>query len=77
MRYLYLVILGLMLNTACSKTDAPEANIHAPSGVPANASIKLKDGSYCFSKLYNRDVTDVQLTILGSAVTGKMNRLPH
>ena len=82
MRYLLLVIFSLFLLVACNKSDAPEANIHEPSGVPVvienNAtSNNIKDGTYCFSQLFNRDVTDVQLTILGSAVTGKMDWFPY
>ncbi len=77
MRYIYLAILCSLLLTACGKTDAPEANIYAPSGVPAMMSNNIKDGTYCFSKLFNQDVTDVELTLLGSAVIGKMDWIPY
>ncbi len=80
MRHLYLAIFSLFLLSACSKTDAPEANIHAPSGVPGKADIVelyMQDGTFCFSKRFNQDTTDVQLTILGSAVTGKMDWIPY
>ncbi len=82
MRQLLSVIFSLFLLVACNKTDAPEANIHAPSGMPILtsdnvASNNIKDGTYCFSKLFNRDVTDIQLTILGSTITGVMNWLPY
>ena len=82
MRHLILSVFSLFLLVACNKTDAPEANIHAPSGVPIvienNAtSDNIKDGTYCFSQLFNRDVTDIQLNILGSAVTGKMDWVPY
>ena len=45
-----------------------------PNSVTSN---NIKDGTYCFRKLFNRDVTDVQLTIVGDAITGSMNRLPY
>ena len=87
MRQLLSVIFSLFLLAACNKTDAPEANIHAPSEAPVIASDNvipnsvtsnnIKDGTYCFSKLFNRDVTDVQLTIVGDVITGSMNRLPY
>ena len=77
MRHLLLVILSLISLIACNKTDAPEANIHAPSGVPVKSSNSLQDGTYCFSKLFNQDVTDVRLTIIDSAVTGKMDWVPY
>ncbi len=81
MPHLLLPIFSLFLFTACGKTDAPEANTHASSGVPVaitsnRASNNIQDGTYCFGKLFNQDVTDVQLTILGSAVTGKMDWIP-
>ncbi len=82
MRYTFFVIFCLFLLTACNKIDAPEANTHAPSTAPEKTtneatSITLKDGTYCFSKRFNQDVTDVQLTILGSAITGKMDWIPY
>lgn len=82
MSHLLLPIFSLFLFTACGKAGTPEANTHASSGVPVAitshmASNNTQDGTYCFSKLFNQDVTDVQLTILGSAVTGKMNWIPY
>lgn len=82
MRYLFFTIFSLISLVACNKTDAPETNINKPSGVlvsiPNNeTSNNLKDGTYCFSKLFNQDVTDIQLTILGSTVTGKMDWVPY
>ena len=77
MRHLYLAIFCLFLLTACNKTDAPEANIHAFSGVPVAMADNIKDGTYCFSKHFNQDVTDVQLTISGKVVTGKMDWVPY
>jgi hypothetical protein len=76
MRQLLSAIFSLFLLAACNKTDAPETNIHAPSGASIIVSNIVKDGTYCFSKLFNRDVTDVQLTIAGDTVTGKMDSVP-
>lgn len=76
MRQLYLAIFSLFFLIACNKTDTPEPNIHEPSGVPIkkhNEVNYMQDGTFCFSKLFNQDVTDVQLTILDGAVTGKMD----
>ncbi len=80
MRCLYLAIFGLLLLTSCNQTDAPEANIHVPSGLPVkadNAVAYMQDGTYCFGKLFNQDVTDVQLVISGNIVTGKMDWVPY
>lgn len=74
---LSLIIFAILLLIACDKKDALQANNHAPAGVPIKTLNILKNGSYCFSKLFNQDVTDVQLTILGSAVTGKMDWIPY
>ena len=92
MHILLLAIFSSFLLAACNKTDTPEPNIHEPSGAPIvdsgnvqsdNATsnnvtlISLSDGTYCFNKLLNQDVTEVQLTILGNAVTGTMNWIPY
>jgi hypothetical protein len=82
MRYPLLAIFVLISLDACNKSDAPEANIHARSGLPVviannETSSDIKDGTYCFSKLFNQDVTDIQLTILGRSVTGKMDWIPY
>ena len=83
----FLLIFILFLLNACDKRDAPPANNYAASGdsiktlnateSKSKASNSLKDGVYCFSHHYNQDVTDVQLTILGSTVKGIMNWIPH
>lgn len=82
MHIILLAIFSLFLLSACNKTDTPQPNNQAATGVPVLTSNNvtsnsLSDGTYCFSKLFNQDVTDVQLTILGSAVTGKMDRIPY
>ena len=77
MRHLFWVIFSLFLLGACNQADTPQANNHATSAEPVATINKLQDGTYCFTKLYNKDVTDVQLTILGSAVTGTMNWIPY
>src|SRR5688500_7611429 len=77
MRQLSLAIFSLFMLAACDKTDAPEANIHEPSSVPVITSNNIKDGTYCFNKLFNQDVTTVALTIAGNAVSGRMDRVPY
>ena len=73
---LLLVIFSLLSLVACTQTDAPEANKYAPPDV-SNISNNIKDGTYCFSKRFNQDVTDIQLSIVGSAVTGRMDWVPY
>ena len=92
MHILLLAIFSLFLLLACNKTEVPQPNNQAATGVPVvnseNAqsdyatsnnvtSNSLPDGTYCFNKLFNQDVTEVQLTILGNAVTGTMNWIPY
>lgn len=80
MRHLLLPILSLFLLFACNKPDAPDTHTHAPSGLPIKADNEvsyIQDGTFCFSKHFNQDVTYVQLTILDGAVTGKMDWIPY
>lgn len=77
MRQLSLAIFSLLILATCGKSDVPETNIHVPSGVPATAAQQIKDGTYCFSKLFNQDVTAIELTIAGNAVSGKMDWIPY
>ena len=37
----------------------------------------IKDGSYCFNKQFNQDITEVKLVFAGDTVTGVMNRVPY
>ena len=41
------------------------------------ADIGIQDGTYCFTKHFNQDVTDIKLTITSNAVTGIMNWIPY
>ena len=92
MQMLFFIAFSLVLLSACNKTDTPETNKNAASGTPIVNSdafksgdtllegikqIAVEDGEYCFKKMLNKDVTDVQLRILGNVVTGKMNWLPY
>jgi hypothetical protein len=77
MHQLSLAILSLLMLATCGKSDAPETNIHAPAGIPATIAQQIKDGTYCFGKLFNQDVTAVELTITGSAISGKMDWIPY
>lgn len=73
MRYTFFMIFSLLSLAACDKKYAPEPNINEP----AKATLSSQDGTYCFSKVWNKDITEVQLTIMGDAITGSMNWLPH
>lgn len=82
MHILLLAIFSLFLLAACNKTDTPQPINQAATGMPDIASNNvtsnsLSDGTYCFSKVLNKDVTDVKLNIAGNVVTGKMNWLPY
>lgn len=80
MHMLFLATLSLFLLVACNKTDVPQPNTHAPSGLLIkmdNEVSYMKNGTFCFSKRFNQDVTNVQLTILDGTVTGKMDWIPY
>ncbi len=78
MRQISLAIFSLLMLATCGKPDAPETNMHKPSGMPIlRLNFNIKDGTYCFSKLFNQDVTTVKLTIIGNAVSGKMDWIPY
>jgi hypothetical protein len=68
-----LAIFSLLMLATCGETDAPQANIHKP----AATAQQVKDGTYCFSKLFNQDITAVELTIIDNAVSGKMDWIPY
>jgi hypothetical protein len=68
------VILAI---SACNKIDAPEANGHAPSSPSVTVIKQQLDGTFCFNKVWNKDITDIQLTIAGDVVTGVMNWIPY
>ncbi len=79
MRKIYSGIFGFSLFlalAACKQNTAPQANKQGlPAAVEAEAS--MQDGTFCFNKVWNKDITDVQLTIAGDAVTGLMNWIPY
>lgn len=77
MRHLYLATFCLFALLACNKTDAPQASIDEPSSLPAVQNLSLKDGTYCFTKHFKQDVTDIKLTVTGNIVTGIMNWIPY
>jgi hypothetical protein len=77
MRTIYCTILSIFALTACNKTDTPP-NIANQSPAATAAKINnMNDGTYCFSKKFNQDVTNIQLIISGSNITGFMNWVPY
>ena len=69
-----LIIAGLF---ACDVNNKTQENKQAAQAATKQTVSSTPDGMHCFSKIFNRDVTDVQLTIAGDTVTGIMNRLPY
>ncbi len=85
--FIFLALLG------CEKNKTPEANMQASSGeidalansekaiqkieTQSTAQPNIPDGSYCFLKKFNQDVTDVKLVFAGDAITGVMNWVPY
>ncbi|MCC6198871.1 hypothetical protein IT401_01495 [Candidatus Nomurabacteria bacterium] len=55
--------------------SVPEVSV-SDTSAPAVSGTDATDGTYCFSKNLNKDVTDVTLTIAGDTVTGTMNWIP-
>ena len=55
-----------------TKTEKPQQDIEKQS-TPQKS---IKDGTYCFIKKFNQDVTDVKLVLAGDAITGVMNWVP-
>jgi hypothetical protein len=76
MHQLSFAILSLFMLAACNKTDTPQINIHEPSSVPVITN-NIKDGTYCFNKLFNQDITTVKLMIAGNDVSGRMDWVPY
>ena len=79
MRKVFCSIFGfslLLTLSACKQDTAPQANKQAPPAV-VEAVASMQNGTFCFSKKWNKDITDVQLTIAGNAVTGVMNWIPY
>lgn len=79
MRKIFCGIFGfslLLALAACKQDTAPQANKQALPA-PVEAVENSLDGTFCFSNRFNQDATDVQLTILDGAVTGKMDWIPY
>ena len=79
---LSLLLTSLMLISACEKppetaampapaSPAPQAEVAPEPAKPAALA-----GDYCFKADDNKDITEVNLNIAGSQVTGTMNWIP-
>lgn len=77
--FIFLTLLGCEKNTviedidAMKKTQNPKLEIEKQS----TAQLSIQDGSYCFIKNYNQDVTNVKLVFAGDAISGVMNWVPY
>lgn len=83
MHKLYICLAIFLLLNACDKQQSPHntsdsAPIQAPEKLlePKPAG-KLANGTFCFKKSLNQDVTNVQIIISGDDVSGFMNWIPY
>lgn len=86
-----LCVLSFLLLGACNKQQAAEqsvekvaekalekaAKINAQPAVAAKPKAASEEGTFCFKKILNKDVTNVQLVLAGNDVTGVMNWVPY
>lgn len=77
-----ILLTSLMLISACEKPPQTAA-LPAPSSPAAQAEVAAQPeklaalaGDYCFKAEVNKDITEVNLNIVGSQVTGTMNWIP-
>ena len=83
MHKFYVCLACFLLFTACSKQPAAQntgesAPTQATQKLTAPKPVnKLADGTFCFKKSLNQDVTNVQLIISGDHVNGFMNWIPY
>ncbi len=77
---LSILLTSLMLISACEK---PPETAAAPASTPPQAEVAPEPtkpaalkGDYCFKVEANRDITEVNLNIAGSQVTGTMSWTP-
>ena len=79
---LSLLLTCLMLISACEKpaetaaTPAPASPAPQAEIAPEPAKSAALAGDYCFKAEVNKDITEVNLNIAGSQVTGAMNWIP-
>ncbi len=77
--FILLTLLGCEKNTvledidAMEKTENPKLEIEKQS----TAQPSIQDGTYCFVKNFNQDVTNVKLVFAGDAISGVMNWVPY
>lgn len=83
MHKFYVFLACFLLLSACNKQPAvqntgeftpSQATENLTESKPVN---KLADGTFCFKKSLNQDVTNVRLIISGGHVDGFMNWIPY
>ncbi len=83
MHKFYVCLASFLLLSACSKQPAAQntgesAPTQATQKLTAPKPVnKLADGTFCFKKSLNQDVSNVQLIISGDDVSGFMNWIPY
>jgi hypothetical protein len=83
MRNIYWYLASFLFISACNNQQAaekiteiaPVAAIQKPA--VAKPTRPSTDGTFCFKKVINQDVTNVQLVVSGKDVSGFMNWVPH
>ena len=56
-----------------ANTIKPKQETEKQSTIQPN----IQDGSYCFTKKFNQDMTDVKLVFAGNTINGVMNWVPY
>ena len=74
-----LSLLALLALNACNKEKAATASrpVSATSTAKETINQVLVNGTFCFNKVLNIDVTYIELVIADSKVTGTMDWLPY
>ena len=76
-------LMTLLMLNACKQENAVSAageKVSATSQKPplkVTANQPTANGTFCFNKIFNKDVTDVQITLAENKVTGIMNWVPY
>ena len=87
MHKFYYCLACFLLISACDKQvtpfnnaapNTPDSTINITKNTEENTpGANLADGTFCFKKSLNKDVTNVQLAIVGNNITGLMNWVPY
>lgn len=86
-RKMYYCMLGFLFISACNNQQPPQNSAEEPAKNTAMPVIDkptkaeplpiYADGTFCFKNTLNQDVTNIQLIISGSSITGFMNWVPY